>query len=143
MNAMLIGIVLLVVGASAQPADKNSHGSSCPRARIRATGQASHGREPVFSAATAGDLEFSLSFAPHLSGRRAVLKIYTPRGHLYQELKVAPEASRPGRREVSARLPVSGTLIVNSSLYGRWSLETHLDGSPERCGEPSLFTITP
>jgi hypothetical protein len=153
---MLMGVVLMALGAAAAPPPNNPEkapGSACPRIELRTTGQgavippdrgAGHkDREPVFSAATAGDLEIRLSFAPRLSGRRAVLRLHTPKGHLYQELSVALDSNSPGRGLATARLPVSGTLIVNSSLYGRWSLATHLDGGPEACGSPSLFTITP
>jgi hypothetical protein len=156
---MLMGIVLLAIGAASaqargdeapQPAaieapQPAGPALGCPRVEIRATGQEGQARG-AFSAATAGDLEFRLQFTDRHSGRRAaraVLRVYTPKGHLYQELSVRLPASRPGRREVSARLPVSGTLIVNSSLYGRWRLETHLDDSLRPCGPPRLFTITP
>lgn len=39
---------------------------------------------------------------------------------------------RGGRRQVTARLPVAGTLIMQNSLYGDWSAEAFL-GSDEPC----------
>jgi len=43
--------------------------------------------------------------------------------------------------ELSARLPVAGTSITLSSLYGTWSVQPYLDGRPEPCGPATRFTI--
>ena len=43
---------------------------------------------------------------------------------------------------VSATLPVAGTSITLSSLYGRWTVQTYLDGQPAPCGPASRFTIS-
>lgn len=37
------------------------------------------------------------------------------------------------RHQVTARLPVAGTLIMQNSLYGDWTAEAYLDGG-DRCG---------
>jgi len=42
---------------------------------------------------------------------------------------------------VSATLPVAGTSITLSSLYGRWTVQSYLDGQPAPCGPASQFTI--
>ncbi len=42
---------------------------------------------------------------------------------------------------VSAALPVAGTSITLSSLYGRWTVQSYLDGQPAPCGPASRFTI--
>ena len=42
---------------------------------------------------------------------------------------------------VKANLPVAGTSITLSSLYGRWSVQSYLDGQPAPCGPISRFTI--
>ena len=42
---------------------------------------------------------------------------------------------------VKALLPVAGTSITLSSLYGRWSVQSYLDGQPAPCGPVSRFTI--
>jgi hypothetical protein len=78
------------------------------------------------------------------------LRVYTPRGHLYQTLTapfVGPERSRhrhapPPPTLLSVRLPVAGTPIVASSLYGRWRVEPHLDAADEPCGHDHHFWIT-
>ena len=42
---------------------------------------------------------------------------------------------------VSAALPVAGTSITLSSLYGRWTVQAYLDGQPDPCGPATRFTI--
>jgi len=108
----------------------------------------------VFSASEILDLELQAVVSRRLADDRQVeFKVYTPSGHLYQLLRAelsAPEAggrSRSPSRErrqlsVSARLPVAGTSIVTNSLYGRWTVVAHLDGSSEPAGPPSSFTLT-
>jgi hypothetical protein len=43
--------------------------------------------------------------------------------------------------ELSARLPVAGTSITQSSIYGTWSVQVFLDGQAEPCGPVTRFTI--
>jgi hypothetical protein len=42
---------------------------------------------------------------------------------------------------VGARLPVAGTAIVTSSLYGGWTVVPHLDGQLDPCGPGRHFSI--
>jgi hypothetical protein len=42
---------------------------------------------------------------------------------------------------VSTALPVAGTSITLSSLYGLWSVQAYLDGQPDPCGPATRFTI--
>lgn len=44
--------------------------------------------------------------------------------------------------KVMARLPVAGTLIVSSSLYGGWTSTAFLDGKPISCTGDGSFTIS-
>jgi hypothetical protein len=128
--------------AAAPPAVSLSIGS-IPKAKVRA---------PRYSAARVDDLEITATIAPQVRGEhRLALKVFTPRGHLYQTLGVPFTASslpsrgpRPPSRtqKVSARLPVSGTLIVTSSLYGRWRVVPYLDDATQPCGREVRFEIT-
>lgn len=43
--------------------------------------------------------------------------------------------------ELRARLPVAGTSITQSSIYGTWSVQAFLDGQTEPCGPATRFTI--
>jgi hypothetical protein len=82
------------------------------------------------------------------------LRVYTPQGHLYQEIPIAflgDEVTRAAtgraggkkRAPLAVRLPVGGTSIANASLYGEWKVVPHLDGNPKPCGAATAFTIVP
>jgi hypothetical protein len=58
--------------------------------------------------------------------------------------RLAPVTAGDGTRgqyEINARLPVAGTSITQSSLYGRWSVQTYLDDQTRPCGPVTRFTI--
>jgi hypothetical protein len=58
--------------------------------------------------------------------------------------RLAPVAGDPTARaqyELRARLPLAGTSITLSSLYGTWSVEPFLDGQSNPCGPATRFTI--
>jgi hypothetical protein len=108
----------------------------------------SHG--PSFSATRTIDLQ--LGAEPRRGAgqdARLELRLYTPLGHLYQTLRATPpgrhraRAAHHGPMAWTATLPVAGTAIVNHSLYGRWRVEAHLDGSPRPCDSAERFWITP
>ncbi len=122
------------------------------------------GEPRVFAASRITDLEFAAVFAGRPVGSHLLeLKLYTPRGYLYQVLTVPFSGTRGGRRrhvpgnprvlaerelrfagpgtyEVSARLPVAGSWITTSSLYGSWRVEAHVDGAVSPSGR-KRFTI--
>jgi hypothetical protein len=54
---------------------------------------------------------------------------------------VRGDATSPVQYEVVSRLPVAGTSITTSSLFGRWSVEPYLDGETAPCGPAVRFTI--
>jgi len=59
------------------------------------------------------------------------------------EQELVPVSTSAGRGyQVSALLPVGGTSIMTSSLYGRWKVVPHLNGSQKACGKATLFSIT-
>jgi hypothetical protein len=65
-----------------------------------------------------------------------------PRPLPVQRLRpVAGDGSPRIQYELEARLPVAGTSITLSSLYGRWTVEAFLDGQPTTCGPAQAFTI--
>ena len=74
----------------------------------------------------------------NLSGTHSErLEIYSPDGSLYQQFS-AQFAGTP----VETRLPVSGTWITQSSLFGAWRVDVYLDGG----GMPitsGAFVLTP
>ena len=128
-----------VVGLAAVPAATPSKGRTVERAL---------GPGPRFSVARTLDLR--LAALPRGGARPDAvleLRLYTPGGYLYQALRAQPPAAgdraagKPGTW--TAVLPLAGTAIVNSSLYGQWRVEPHLDGSPRPCGPAQRFWIAP
>jgi hypothetical protein len=104
------------------------------------TPKAKNGR---FSAAKVLDVEFRTTVARKVEGaHRLRFRVMTPKGHLYQELSVPFVANASGRTKVTARLPVGGTSISTSSLYGTWRVQTHLDDFMKPCVGATKFTIT-
>ena len=139
-------------------------------------------RRVSFSATKILDLQMGAILRSRIAGEHVLnLKVYTPKGHLYQQLDLpfrgttvspaggaavteagprmrrvegypqplpeqelqaarAPSGQRGYR--VSARLPVAGTSIMTSSLYGKWKVVPHLDGSLKACGAATAFSIT-
>jgi hypothetical protein len=64
-----------------------------------------------------------------------------PRPLAVQRLVPASAGDARAEYELHARLPVAGTSITLSSLYGTWSVQTYLDGQAEPCGPETRFTI--
>lgn len=56
-------------------------------------------------------------------------------------LPVSSDGATRAQYELSARLPVAGTSITLSSLFGTWSVQPYLDGHTEPCGPATRFTI--
>jgi hypothetical protein len=54
---------------------------------------------------------------------------------------VLDDATARTQYAVTALLPVAGTSITLSSLYGRWTVQAYLDGQPDPCGPAARFTI--
>ena len=111
-------------------------------------------RQPKFSAAEIMDIQFKTLVSRRLTGQHSLeFKVYTPKGNLYQSMTfqfdadapIPEDARRRTRRfqEVKAILPVAGTSIVTSSMYGIWRVEAFLDGANQRCSRPRKFVIDP
>jgi len=99
----------------------------------------------VFSATEIVDLRFDVTFPTLAPGEHKLeLQVLTPRGHLYQSL-VVPFVRGPAGRErfkqVTAPLPVAGTSIMTSSLYGRWRVVPYVDSLRTSCAAPQSFTL--
>jgi hypothetical protein len=71
------------------------------------------------------------------------LRLYTPDGFLYQVLDTRAVRGRAGFSRYEARLPVAGSSIMTSGLYGRWRVVPHADGAREPCGTGRGFVIHP
>jgi len=126
---------------------------------------------PSFSATRVLDLTFTVLFPAGTSGQHLVeLRVFTPDAQLYRSLAmpVASGALTNATRQVdgyarplpqqpltqvtrgrslfaaaSTTLPVGGTDIVSSGLYGLWRVEAYLDGAEQRCAPAATFTLKP
>jgi hypothetical protein len=116
-------------------------------------GKPVRGRKPLnFSAREVLDLEFQVVIPADAaaSGRELEVKLFTPKGHLYQTLAVSAPKTDPGTsprrgrfQTVIAQLPVAGTTIVNNSLYGTWQAQAFFEGDASACVKPRSFVIKP
>lgn len=123
-----------------------------------------------FSATDVIDLELRVLLSPRIVGDHLLrLRLFTPSGHLYQELTVPFTTDSTSRSErkvagyprpmkvrrakpgtfagnavntISIYFPVGGTSIVTNSLYGKWTIEAFVDDSASPCSHPTSFTIT-
>jgi hypothetical protein len=63
-----------------------------------------------------------------------------PQGVREQEAQPA-ESRNTSRYRVSASLPVAGTLITTSGLYGRWTVEPWFEDAARPCAHSKAFVI--
>jgi hypothetical protein len=136
----ILGSVLLAA-AMAAPADA-ARSRVCGGVVV-SSAQRQTAPRGTFSASKTLDLSFQMPLRNVDDDAHLVtFHVYTPKGHLYQEIQVVHRA-KTGRRgaTISASLPVAGTAIPTNSLYGRWSVVPHFDGSPRPCAAASVFTI--
>lgn len=157
--------------AARPPREVPAPAGSCAAIVVTAPEAKTSARTQAFSATKILDLQLAALLRTRLQGDHTLeMKVYTPRGHLYQVLTVPfsaaavsaartrlvegyPEPLREQpmtavrhegvrRYSVSTRLPVAGTAIMTSSLYGRWRVDAHLDGSLAACASKT-FTLQP
>jgi hypothetical protein len=157
---MLLASAIIALSQAAAPAsdlgpDRLRRGRCLAVEVASKTPRAAQDRTPSFSAIRDHDLEIR-AWLGDLSGPHVLyLKVYTPRGYLYQTFTVPftppdagnePEARRgrsgaPRRFALGATLPVTGTAIMTSGLYGRWRVEPWLDAGTGPCAAPVGFVI--
>lgn len=78
---------------------------------------------------------------PGRRGRSAVAPAATANGVPVQALGNPRDGRAPVRQSLHARLPVAGTSITMSSLYGRWTVQAFLDDQTRPCSPPRVFAI--
>jgi hypothetical protein len=167
----MLALGLLILAQALPATNEGSDSSLCSAVQVSSP-QVQEPRLRWYSASQILDLRFRTMLNRPLKGQHVLeLRVYTPKGHLYQvltvpapiqklpapmppertvkgranslnepEAKVAVEEPDP-RLSLDATLPVGGTSIVTSSLYGRWTVTPHLDGSLEPCGPARQFRI--
>ena len=97
-----------------------------------------------FRATRVVELEFEVQLWHLRKAERAPqLRLYTPDGFLYQVLETREVRSRSAARRYRARLPVAGSSIMQSGLYGRWRVVPHAGDGRDACGQSRSFFIRP
>jgi hypothetical protein len=98
------------------------------------------------------DVRFEARLRPAAEAAGVELHIFTPNGHLYRKIDATvteaapPPPSGPRRRpkpKAEVLLPVAGTNIVRSGLYGQWKVVPHLPDDPRPCGRTLSFGLAP
>jgi hypothetical protein len=169
-TSLLIGTMALAVATAveaAPPACKKLTAQVYPPP----AGKVKKDKSPSFSAAKVADVELGIIAGPGAREVEVFqLRLFTPAGHLYQAIDIPVSvASKHGERartlrgypfpvpvterkaaagegkgdeQMSARLPLGGSLISTASLYGRWRAEAWPEDSDRPCASLA-FTITP
>jgi hypothetical protein len=154
---LALGVILAVPAAESatQTRTRGENSARCYRVSVSSPERpTTRRRRPSFSAAEIMDIQLQAYVSRRMAGHHSLeLKVYTPNGNLYQSMTLpfdadapAPnEGDRMARRfqEVSAVLPVAGTSIVSSSMYGTWKVEAYLDDNERACSSPTKFVIEP
>lgn len=171
-TAFLIGALALISTTAAQaapPACRKLTVAAYPNTKNTPLPM---GRVPRFSAAQVADLELGIIVGPgpQVEVELFQIRLFTPAGHLYQAIDVpvglpgkqeegarvlrgypfpvtvakrqAAIAEGAGAEQVSARLPLGGSLVSAASLYGRWRAEARSDTDPSPCASV-VFEVTP
>jgi hypothetical protein len=109
----------------------------------------------VVSASESRDLRVEVSLPESLSSLPVQVKLFTPRGRLYQVLQARADAestssaARNGRRSsretrtLAALVPVAGTQITTHALFGEWRAEVYVGDATAPCARPLEFVIGP
>lgn len=122
--------------------DPDLRGRTCGSISVSSPGQP-RVRER-FSARMTLDLMFRMAFSSRDEDAHLVtFRIFTPNGHLYQEVQVVPRKGSARASSISTRLPVAGTVIATSSLFGRWRVVPYFDVNPRPCASAAVFTVVP
>jgi hypothetical protein len=130
-----------------QPGSGGGHGrhrSVCGAVSVSVVGRR-RAQEP-FSVRKTVDLQFRMRVRTRDDDAHLVtFHVITPQGHLYQEIQVADPVEDDDDNDrvsrVSARLPVAGTFIVTSSMFGKWRVVPYIDDDAEPCAAASVFRI--
>lgn len=156
---MLLGFLLSLAAGSAQDVvvpgyqPRVSPSRACTAAVVTAPGFPK--LKQTFSGRKILDLQFQSAAHRSVEGAHTLhFKVFTPRGHLYQDISVRfsveprggttrTSAGAPRRSPISAGLPVAGTSITNNSLYGNWRVVPYLDDSMKPCAAATTFKIKP
>ncbi len=165
-----LAVLVLTLGGSAEAKQKpgkkgRERETRCLEVRVTSPQSQERRRTGRFSATEILDLRVEVRLPRQIeSSQQVVVKLFTPDGHLYQDLQLTTvqgelgdtsattrrRRTRDGSSEprtkasgtASTLFPVAGTSIVTSSLYGRWTATVDVEGAEASCARPVSFVIT-
>ena len=167
--ALLLGLAGLAAAASAQPPEDRGNCLEIILTGLERPLGAPE--TPRVSAAATVDLELAVLLSPRAARAEDLLvqlSFLTPRGYLYRtrDLPISPPeveprarrlrgyprpvAERPAREvlrggcrwlEVQASLPIAGTQIVRSGLYGEWRVAAKVADLAPPCSGSLSFVL--
>lgn len=164
-----LAVLVLTLGGSAEakqkPGKKGRESETrCLEVRVTSPQSQERRRTGRFSATEILDLRVEVRLPRQIeSSQQVVVKLFTPDGHLYQDLPLTTVQGELGDTSATTRrhrarggsseplkkasgtastlFPVAGTSIVTSSLYGRWTATVHVEGTETSCSRPVSFVI--
>jgi hypothetical protein len=155
--AIVLAVTALDVARPAEPSPAREKANRCYGVRVESAVSRSNrrGSETAFSAGESKDLRLVVSIPEELSSLPVHVKLFTPRGRLYQVLQATADAESTSRaarsrgrsardpRALVALVPVAGTQITTYALFGEWRAEVYLDDAEAPCTRPLEFVIEP
>jgi hypothetical protein len=153
-----VSLILMATAVSAaRPAEARhrKRADRCYEVRVQPTDSGDRrGRTAVVSASESQDLHIEVWLPEKLSSLPVQIKLFTPRGRLYQVVTAtaAEPPSRVGKKRVrsasrgsflTALVPLAGTQITTYALFGPWRAEAYLDEADSPCTRPLEFVIEP
>jgi hypothetical protein len=155
--AIVLAATALDGARPAEPSAARKKANRCYGVRVESADSRSnrHGRRSVISASESPDLRIEVSLPEELSSLPVHVKLFTPRGRLYQVLQATADAESTSRaarsrrrsardaRALAALFPVAGTQITTFALFGEWRAEVYLDDDAAPCTRPLEFVIEP
>ena len=155
--AIVLAATALDVARPAEPSADRKPANRCYGVRVDSADSRSNrrGRTTVISATESRDLRLEVSLPEKLSSLPVHVKLFTPRGRLYQVLQATAGAESTSRaaksrrrsardaRTLAALFPVAGTQITTFALFGEWRAEVYLDDDAAPCTRPLEFVIEP
>jgi hypothetical protein len=154
--AIVLAVTVLDVARPAEPSPAREKANRCYGVRVESADSSNRrSGTSVFSAGESKDLRLVVSIPEELSSLPVHVKLFTPRGRLYQVLQATADAESTSRaarsrgrsardpRALVALVPVAGTQITTYALFGEWRAEVYLDDAEAPCTRPLEFVIEP
>ncbi len=150
MTILLVALALAAPASGASPGLRAREAGACvvDLRALDAEGRPRSARRVSASAVPVVIVQGRVSDAA--ASRPLLIDVFNPRGQRYQTLVARPPERARGGRAVrrtaplrEAALPLAGSSIAWTSMFGLWRVEPRLEGSSRPCGRARHFTVAP